>query len=335
MVDQISARSGEVVDIPPLDGGSGGGTGPAGPMGPQGPAGPQGVAGAVGPAGPMGPQGLMGLEGPQGIQGIPGPYDIHAVNHAAAGTDPVDVKVLAGFVGDPTKFLSDDRTFKLPTGPIPFLDMDQSVPAGPGDPQVGRARFYALDQNGYTVVEVRDGMANAVRLASDNILVGKVAVAAGITRGQIVFLSGASGANALLGLAKADSPDTLAAVGMALDTGINNAYIRVLLSGTLQLLNTSAFAEGAALFVSTTDAGMMTTVFPVYPFYAQRVGFVTRSHATQGEVLILTTSVNPPPRHHGETHAVGGSDEIPAIVGMSAQMASFEERLKALESYRK
>ena len=164
--------------------------------------------------------------------------------------------------------------------------------------------------NGFTAVEVRDGNANVVRLASDNVLVGKVSDSAGIERGQIVYLAGATGANPLFGLARADSLATMPTVGMALDPGATNAFIRVLLSGTLQLLDTSAFPEGASLFVSPTTAGAMTTTLPVAPAFAQRVGFVTRTSATQGEVLVVTTPVDGPPRHHSVTHTNVGADPL-------------------------
>jgi len=185
------------------------------------------------------------------------------------------------------------------------LDLTEGVPL---DPPLDTARLYALDVNGYTQVEMRDGAAKVVRFASDNILIAKVTVA--VTRGQCVYLVGASGANPLAGLARANDSATMPAVGLALDSGAINAFIRVLVAGTLQLLDTSAFAEGDRLYVSPTTAGSMTTTLPVAPNFAQRVGFVTRSHATQGEVLVLTTAVAGDPRLHHATHEPGGSDAL-------------------------
>jgi hypothetical protein len=49
---------------------------------------------------------------------------------------------------------------------------------------------------------------------------------------------------------------------------------------------------------------------PVAPSYAQRVGFVTRSHATQGELLVLTTGTVTDPRLHHATHEPGGTDQV-------------------------
>ena len=84
-------------------------------------------------------------------------------------------------------------------------------------------------------------------------------------------------------------------IGLALDAGVENAFIRVLVTRTLQQMDTSAFVEGVSLFVSPTTAGALTDVLPVAPDFAQRIGFVTRSHATAGETLVLTTGVAGPP----------------------------------------
>ena len=187
------------------------------------------------------------------------------------------------------------------------IDLKEGITLDPPTSHTGR--LYALDVNGYTQVEMRDANANVVRFASDNIIIAKV-TGAPITRGQSVYLAGATGANPLVGLARADALATMPSVGLALDSGAVNAFIRVLVGGTLQLLNTSAFAEGARLYVSPTTAGSMTTTPPVAPDFAQRVGFVTRSHATQGEVLVVTTAVEGDPRLHHTTHEPGGSDAL-------------------------
>jgi hypothetical protein len=187
------------------------------------------------------------------------------------------------------------------------IDLKEGIPLDPPTSHTGR--LYALDVNGYTQVEMRDANAKVVRLASDNILIAKV-TGAPVTRGQCLYLAGASGANPLVGLARADDLATMPAVGLALDAGAVNAFVRVLLLGTFQLLDTSAFAEGDRLYVSPTTAGALTTTRPATPAYAQRVGIVTRSHATQGEMVLLTTAVEGDPRLHHATHEPGGSDAL-------------------------
>jgi hypothetical protein len=243
-----------------------------------------------------------------------GPPEPHASTHNAAGSDPVLITTLAGFPGAPLQnFLRTDGTFQTPVGPVPYFDIIENPVVA--DPLPDIARLYALDANGFTVVEIRDNAANAVRLASDNVVIAKVVEPAGIARGQVVYISGAAGANPLIRLAKSDDINTMPGIGLALDPGANNAFIRVLNSGTIQVIDTSAFVEGASLFVSPTVAGSFTTTFPVAPAFAQRIGFVTRSHATQGEILVMTTGVDGPPRHHAETHEPGGTDPITSLSG--------------------
>lgn len=261
--------------------------GPMGATGPEGPQGAQGPLGPPGPEGPGGPQGPPGIQGPEGPEGDTGP----------AG--PIGPEGPQGPIGP------------VNSGPVPYLDLTENPTVL--DPAVDIARLYALDQNGYSVVEVRDADANVVRLASDNVVIAKVVEPAGVARGQVVYISGAAGANPLIRLAKSDTINTMPGIGVALDPGANNAFIRVLTVGTIQLINTAGFAEGASLFVSPTIAGDFTTTFPVAPAFAQRIGFVTRSHATQGEILVMTTGVDGPPRLHAPTHAAGGTDALSVV----------------------
>jgi hypothetical protein len=220
-------------------------------------------------------------------------------------TPPVLVEVVSvGIVGPPG-----------PPGPAvgPYLDLVEGVPV---DPPVNTARLYALDVNGFTLLEMRDGAAKVLRLASDNVVIGKVTEPAGIARGQVVYIAGASGANVQLRLARADVLATMPGIGLALDAGAVNAAIRVLVAGTMQLLNTSGFVEGASVFVSPTTAGTLTATLPVAPAYAQRIGFVTRAHATQGEMLVLTTAV---------------TTNAGALAALEVAIAAVEARLTKLE----
>jgi hypothetical protein len=197
-------------------------------------------------------------------------------------------------------------------GVVGAASLDLREGMSPPNPALDTARLYALDVNGYTQVEMRDGNAKVVRFASDNIVIAKVSGVA-VTRGQCLYFSGAAGANPLVGLARADVITTMPCAGLALDSGVVNDFIRVLVAGTLQLFDTSAFTEGARLYVSPTTAGSMTTTVPIAPAFAQRVGIVTRSHLTQGEVLVQPTSVDGPPRLHRATHEPGGSDALTAL----------------------
>lgn len=65
----------------------------------------------------------------------------------------------------------------------------------------------------------------------------------------------------------------------------NGAEGFVTLSGLVRNIDTSAWAEGAQLYVSGT-AGALTTTKPVPPAHAVRIGWVVRQHATSGSILV-------------------------------------------------
>jgi len=66
----------------------------------------------------------------------------------------------------------------------------------------------------------------------------------------------------------------------------NNQNGLVVVRGELSGLNTSAFAEGAQLYLSGSVAGGYTATKPVAPIHLVYVGVVSRSHSTQGQIEV-------------------------------------------------
>lgn len=223
----------------------------------------------------------------------------HASTHMPGGADVLTLTATARVLGRVTAGAG-------PVEELTYLDLPETTP-GPSATGVGR--LHAVNYKGFTVLALKDTGAT-LYMTRDNITVAKVTGTA-VTRGQLVYISGASGSNAEIQLAKADSWTTTPAIGWVLDAGAVNAFVRVLAAGTISGLDTSPWAEGERLFLSTQAAGAVTNSPPAYPFYTQRVGIVTRSHATQGEVLVMLTAVLQPT--HAPTHNTGGSDPITAL----------------------
>lgn len=74
--------------------------------------------------------------------------------------------------------------------------------------------------------------------------------------GQVVYITGASGTRPTIALAKADAQATAEAVlGITTQLIANNAEGKVTISGLVNGLDTSAFAAGATMYLSTTVAG--------------------------------------------------------------------------------
>lgn len=105
-----------------------------------------------------------------------------------------------------------------------------------------------------------------------------------LTKGTVIYLSGASGNKPLAQRAIANSElasDRTFGIVQADISNNNNGYCVV--NGDLGGLNTSALTEGAILYLSDTVAGGSTTTPPVAPNHAVVLGIVTRSHVTQGQ----------------------------------------------------
>lgn len=112
-----------------------------------------------------------------------------------------------------------------------------------------------------------------------------------LTKGQVVYVSGATGANALISLAKADaeatSSQTIGFLKQDLTTG-SSGY--VFTQGVLTGVDTSAATnEGDPVYLSGTVAGGVVYGLankPVAPIHLVYLGVVTRKHAINGEILI-------------------------------------------------
>jgi hypothetical protein len=108
-----------------------------------------------------------------------------------------------------------------------------------------------------------------------------------LTKGTVVYISGASGNKALVSKAIATGDSTSAQTyGMvqADITNNNNGYVVII--GVVSGLDTSAFTEGAQLYLSGVTAGAYTSTKPYAPLHLVYVGVVTRSHANQGTIEV-------------------------------------------------
>lgn len=107
-----------------------------------------------------------------------------------------------------------------------------------------------------------------------------------ITKGQVVYITGADGTNALIGLASntsdAASSKTL---GIAANTMTNNAFGYVIENGQLSNIDTSAATAGSAVWLGSTPGSYQFTV-PAEPNHAVYLGVVTKANVSTGEILV-------------------------------------------------
>ena len=107
-----------------------------------------------------------------------------------------------------------------------------------------------------------------------------------LTKGQIVYLSGATGNRPNAVLSQANTEATSSKTIGWVTANINNnsdGYIGV--SGSAHDLNTSAFTAGDLLWLSPTVAGGITSTIPVQPNHAVFIGYCARSHPNQGRIV--------------------------------------------------
>ena len=107
-----------------------------------------------------------------------------------------------------------------------------------------------------------------------------------LTKGQIVYLSGATGnrPNAVLSQANTEATSSKT-IGWVTANIANNSDGYIGVSGSAHDLNTSAFTAGDLLWLSPTVAGGITSTIPVQPNHAVFIGYCARSHPNQGRIV--------------------------------------------------
>jgi len=108
-----------------------------------------------------------------------------------------------------------------------------------------------------------------------------------LTKGTIVYISGATGNKPTVSKALATGDSTSAQTFGLCQTDIaNNSNGNVVVIGDITGLDTSAFTEGAQLYLSSTTAGTYTTTKQLAPAHLVYIGVVTRSHPNQGQIEV-------------------------------------------------
>ena len=108
-----------------------------------------------------------------------------------------------------------------------------------------------------------------------------------INKGEVVYVSGAQGNRVAVKKALA-SVDSLSAntLGVMDETVANNAEGYCVAEGLISGINTSAFTEGAALYLSPTTAGGITQTKTTAPDHLVLVGYCVKSNAGSGEISV-------------------------------------------------
>lgn len=205
---------------------------------------------APGPQGPPGDQGPVGPVGPQGNPGPPGP--------------PGPSTGITGGISTPTYVQFDTTATEASgVGKLTWNDTDGtlefSLKGGNVTVPIGERE----------VLQVRNGTGSAMGI------------------GQAVYITGSTGnhLNVQLSLASGEptSSKTLAVVSEPINPN-NTGFATT--SGLIKNFNTSALTEGAAIWLSPTVPGGLTTTKPSAPDHLVLMGWCVRQHASVGVIYV-------------------------------------------------
>ena len=107
---------------------------------------------------------------------------------------------------------------------------------------------------------------------------------------HVVYITGAQGNRVTAAQAQANSVNADKTLAVATQDIANNAEGFATIMGMVRHVNTSAWAEGTELWLSVATPGAITNVRPSAPNHQVRVGYVVRSHATEG-VIYVTVNI--------------------------------------------
>jgi len=108
-----------------------------------------------------------------------------------------------------------------------------------------------------------------------------------MTKGTVVYINGAVGQLPTIAKALATSDATSAQTqGLVTADISNNSNGYVTIVGLVTNIDTSAYTDGAQLYLSGVTAGAMTTTKQYAPIHLVYVGVVVHAHATQGKIQV-------------------------------------------------
>lgn len=197
------------------------------------------------------------------------------------------------------------------TNPVQYLDFDTDVPTP--EYQEGRT-YYDWEKRALTVMGASP--ATSQQIGRELWRRARNTTGATIPNGSAVYIVGAGSRMPRIALASAVTNTALDVIGLTTEDIPTNAEGEVAVFGDVGSLNTSGFAEGAAVYLSTTS-GQLTTTPPAAPYAQIAMGVVLDSHVSQGIITVRVAgaggtsggggSVTPP---RAEIAAVAGTDFV-------------------------
>jgi hypothetical protein len=169
--------------------------------------------------------------------------------------------------------------------------------------------FYDTDAK--TLAYYNDNSQMTVNIGQENIVRVRNQTGATIPDGTVVYINGATGNTPTIAKAIATSFATADIIGVTTTTIANNGFGYATINGLVNGLDTSAFNEGDAVFLSATTAGAYTATEPTRPNYSIQIGVILRANPSVGTLLVSVQIVSTENIHVIGTMAVdqGGTGQ--------------------------
>jgi len=142
------------------------------------------------------------------------------------------------------------------------------------------------DSTAYALSYYNNTTNNAVHLGQEIQQQVRNSTGSTITKGQVVYISGATGQIGNIILAQANAYSTSQVIGVANQDIANNTNGWIVTQGTVTGLNTNGFTAGSPIYLSATTAGALTQTEPSTPNYAVHMGVCLYANPSNGKIYI-------------------------------------------------
>lgn len=161
----------------------------------------------------------------------------------------------------------------------------------PATPASGKMAIFAEDAGG-GVARLRAVHSTGSNLAffRDSVIRVRNQSGSTILKAKAVYVTGATSGTPTVAPAKADAIATMPALGLLIADTANASFGTVQFCGLISNIDTSAFSEGARLYVSAATAGELTSTEPAHPNVSQVVGVVITANPTSGSIFIFPSA---------------------------------------------
>ncbi len=148
------------------------------------------------------------------------------------------------------------------------------------------ARLLWNDTDGTLEFQMKGGNVN-LQIGQEQVVRVTNSTGSTISNGQVVYINGSTGNHVNVTLAQANTESTSSkTLGVVTESIAKNQSGFVTTSGLVRDLDTSALTEGAAVWLSPSTAGGLTTTRPTAPNHAVLIGWCVKSHASVGVIFV-------------------------------------------------